>query len=81
MTSYYYYIPVYIPVDDNSVTGPEAVGLIILLIIFFVWAVAVILLFGRLVFDDGEQDKKRHTIELIALIAIGIAGVIWLIMC
>lgn len=68
----YYYIPV--PVDDSNLTDAETVGLIILLIILFAWAVAIILLFGRIMFDDNKQDKKRHTIELIALIVIGIIG-------
>ena len=70
----YYYIPV--PVDDKgtNLTGPEFVGLIIFMIIFAAWAIAVIFLFQDLMFDDNKQDKKRHTIELIVLIAIGIIG-------
>lgn len=78
MTPYNYLFPVYyhvpIPVDDSSLTGPQLVGLIIFMVIVAAWAAAVILLFGRLVFDDNKQDKKRHTIELIVLIAIGIIG-------
>lgn len=70
----YYYIPV--PVDDKgtNLTGPEFVGLIIFMIIFAAWAIVVIFLFQDLMFDDNKQDKKRHTIELIVLIAIGIIG-------
>lgn len=74
-----YYIP--IPADDRgaNLTGAEFVGLIIL----FAWVLAMILIFDQLNFDDNKQDKKRHKIELIVfvLIAIGMAGVIWLITC
>lgn len=71
----YYYIPV--PADDKGtkLTGPEFVGLIT----FFVWiiAVAVVAEFLALdienrVFGDNKQDIKRHTIELIVLLAIGL---------
>lgn len=61
----YYYVPVYIPADDkgSNLTGPEAAELIILLLIFCIWAIAVLLLFERMMFDDNKQDKKRHTIN------------------
>ncbi len=80
MTPYNYSIPVYyyipIPVDDKgtSLTGAESVSLII----FCAWLLAAGLVIIKLMLDDNKQDKKRHTIELIVLIAI---GMIWLIMC
>lgn len=78
-----YYI--YIPVSDNEkgtkLTGPEFVGLTI----FFVWFSAVLYVAVILsldiqdrVFGDNKQDIKRHAIELVVLVAI---GVIWLIAC
>ena len=80
MTPYNYSVPVYyyipIPVDDKgaNLTGAEFVGLII----FCVWLLAVGLVIDQLILDsldtDNKQDKKRHTIELIVLIAIGIIG-------
>lgn len=77
MTPYNYLFPVYyhvpIPVDGKSLTGPEFVGLIFFLVILAAWALAVILLSERLEFDDNnKQDKKKHAIELIVLIAIGL---------
>ena len=83
MIPYYYHIyytPVYIPVDDKgtNLTGPQFVGLIIFMVILTAWALAVILTSDQLLFDDNKRDKKRHTIELIVLVAI---GVIWLIAC
>lgn len=88
MTPYNYSVPVYyyipIPADDkgSDLTGPEFVGLIVGLIIFCVWLIAVGLVIDQLILDsldtDNKQEKKRHKIELIVLIAI---GVIWLIMC
>lgn len=86
MTPYNYSIPVYyyilVPVDDSNLTGPQLAGLIV----FCAWLLAVGLVIIQLLLDrtnrlysDNKQDKKRHTIELIILIAIGIAGVIWLI--
>lgn len=90
MTPYNYSVPVYyyipIPVDDKgaNLTGPQFAGLIV----FIVWLIATLFVAEELaldiedrVFDDNKQDKKRHAIELIVLIAIGIIGVIWLIMC
>lgn len=84
MTPYNYSIPVYyyipIPADDKgtSLTGPQLAGLII----FCVWLIAVDVVAEDLaddrLFSDNKQDIKRHTIELIVLIAI---GVIWLIAC
>lgn len=80
MTPYNYSVPVYyyipIPVDDKgtNLTGPQFAGLIVFLVILAAWALATILLFQDLMFDDNKQDKKRHTIELIVLIAIGIIG-------
>ena len=77
MVPYYYHIfytPVYIPADDRgaNLTGAEFVGLIS----FIVWlittgCVAEELADDRL-FSDNKQDIKRHTIELIVLIAIGL---------
>lgn len=88
MTPYNYSVPVYyyIPVDDKgaNLTGPQFAGLIV----FIVWLIATLFVAEELaldiedrVFSDNKQDKKRHAIELIVLIAIGIIGVIWLIMC
>lgn len=80
MTPYYYHIfytPVYIPVDGKgaNLTGPELVGLTI----FFVWFSAVLYVAVILsldiqdrVFGDNKQDIKRHAIELVVLIAIGV---------
>lgn len=85
MIPYYYHIfytPVYIPADDRgaNLTGAEFVGLIIFLVILATWTLAVILTCDQLLFDDNKQDKKRHAIELIALILIpiGIIGAICL---
>lgn len=72
-----YYI--YIPVNDNGkdivLTGPDFVGLII----FIVWVIATTCVTELLtldiqdqVFSDNKQDIKKHTIELIVLIAIGL---------
>lgn len=77
MIPYYYHIfytPVYIPADDRgaNLTGAEFVGLIIFLVILATWTLAVILTCGQLLFDDNKQDKKRHAIELIVLVAIGV---------
>lgn len=78
MIPYYIYIP--IPADDKStnLTGPEFVGLIIFMVIVAAWLLAVGLVIDQLILDsldtDNKQDKKRHTIELIVLIAIGIIG-------
>ena len=76
MIPYYIYIP--IPADDkgSNLTGPEFVGLII----FCVWFIAVFCVSVELAldFDDNKQDRKRHTIELIALIAIGVIALIFL---
>lgn len=90
MTPYNYLFPVYyyipIPVDDKgaNLTGPQFAGLIV----FIVWLIATLFVAEELaldiedrVFSDNKQDRKRHAIELIVLIAIGIIGVIWLIMC
>ena len=80
MIPYYYHIfytPVYIPADDKgtSLTGPEFVGLIS----FIVWFSAVLYValiipldIQDRVFSDNKQDIKRHTIELIVLVAIGV---------
>ena len=77
MIPYYIYIPV--PADDKGtkLTGPEFVGLTI----FFAWFSAVLYVAVILsldiqdrVFGDNKQDIKRHAIELIVLIAIGIIG-------
>lgn len=74
----YYYIPVTVDDKETNLTGPEFVGLII----FCVWLIAVGLVIDQLILDsldtDNKQEKKKHKIELIVLIAI---GVIWLIMC
>lgn len=83
MTPYNYSVPVYyyipVPVDDKgtNLTGPEFVGMII----FIVWFITTLCVAVELaldiedrVFSDNKQDKKRHTIELIVLIAIGIIG-------
>lgn len=50
------------------------------LIAFFAWLLAIELVIDQLMLDDDKQDKKRHTIELIALILIpiGIIGAICL---
>lgn len=81
MTPYNYSIPVYyyipVPADDKGacLTGTEFVGLII----FVVWFIATLFVAMRLaldiddqLFSDNKQDIKRHTIELIVLIAIGV---------
>lgn len=83
MIPYYIYIPV--PADDNGskLTGPELVWLTVGLIIFLVWFSAVLWVAVELaldiddrLFSDNKQDTKRHTIELIVLIAIAVIALI-----
>lgn len=81
MTPYYMYIPhyIYIPVSDNekgaALTGPQVAGMLI----FIIWLITTACVAEELaldiedrVFSDNKQDIKRHTIELITLIAIGL---------